>query len=1340
MSNPLPLPFADCTRRCHSKKHGDNITSVLSKCNLKQFQAYFGFCHNTATQVDCYGRNALHVASSCGKWEIVAWLLIEKGVDTSTKDAESHWSALHRSLFYGQLSCARILISHGASIHSQDREKHTPIDQLVLDRPPYVDISINGKTDVYTWGDNTNFTLGHGNEMRHHTPNLVDTFTKAKLSVVQVELLKFHSVFRTSCGRVFTCGHGRGGRLGHMDEQTKLVPKEVPLEEKISFVAAGRDNTAFLTESGLVFTCGLNTYHQLGLNPPPSHSLLPKQVVCKLWKGKHIEGIAVGRFHTAVHTNTSVYTFGLNAGQLGHQKGEKLQSQPRIVSPLNHKDIMISSITCSDGATIVITKKGEVFVLHEYQCRKITTRLLDIKNVCCTGGHLDLKSAGDIQGDTSNNELIICFLTHSKRVFLWKSSDPTLRRCTWSLGGDLAICDISLTIYGMVIVTDTGQAYIGHRSTKLKVKESAVSPQKDGIQVLSSIGSMVDWQLEADDAELVNLQRVLYVHRAVAVTADKKGRNFAVVQSHHSSSLTELPNVSSSEISQHFKTLMSEADSYDVIHDVTIQVENETIFAHKFILASRSEYFKKLFTSKTEEFLTDAKTALTLENTSLDIFLQLLTFLYTDNCDLLTPGAIVTIAKQTHSNEKSNKAQPVEDIPRSKNGKPISAHQYNQKLKKFSQKDGKVEEINKSKSSNPTKLLQEMAKRFGVKSLVKRLDAVCWNDGTVTLGTNKHLTPPSLRLDRTKLRSLYDVEIKSEDGLTIKCHKCVLVARLEYFHSMLATGWVETSSSEALSLPVPGDILTVILDFLYTDDSAFVRKCEDAELICNILVVADQLLIGRLKDICEMVLSQLITLKNATELLEFASVYNSQQLKSTCQQYICLNLPTILEMRVLEVLSDDVIDELTTYYRNMVPEMCRRIITPFDAPPDICYLESIEKDLLFDIDNISSDSKSDQLKRSKSRKRRGRTKSQGEAGKQGDQRSEGYGSRSVGRQMSISSETSDILEDVDEILDDETIPLKSPLEIQPHIVIPSRNFNSVWSQKSPRQQQSQSSPTMHLSPVSPLATTGYQGDGDVTGTSPPVHMYGLRDIMLEEAIKKAEIERNEKTKLVSSVPRFAKLSQKERKKLQHKRVEQEKQDQHKQIAPASAWGNVNTVVQSFKDLMVGEDNKQTKQISKATTPTSVPIVTVAATSPKTSVIPPKSAHISPSKPIGSKSTLFSWGLPTSSVQSQKDSNENEVAIPTSPPENPWQRPLANVAATKKSLSFSDIVHDEMIQKQTHDRTTNKPLHLIQIEEQAILELLEQYKQAENFDERISIQRVAVSMAAPTWAAHTKQNI
>lgn len=70
---------------------------------------------------------------------------------------------------------------------------------------------------------------------------------------------------------------------------------------------------------------------------------------------------------------------------------------------------------------------------------------------------------------------------------------------------------------------------------------------------------------------------------------------------------------------------------------------------------------------------------------------------------------------------------------------------------------------------------------------------------------------------------MYDVNISTEDGHKIQCHKCVLVSRLEYFHSMLATGWIETFNTTTLTLSVSGDVLEILVDYLYTDEAPQLR-------------------------------------------------------------------------------------------------------------------------------------------------------------------------------------------------------------------------------------------------------------------------------------------------------------------------------------------------------------------------------------------------------------------------------------------------------------------------------------------------------------------------------------
>ncbi|WAR08881.1 IBTK-like protein, partial [Mya arenaria] len=63
---------------------------------------------------------------------------------------------------------------------------------------------------------------------------------------------------------------------------------------------------------------------------------------------------------------------------------------------------------------------------------------------------------------------------------------------------------------------------------------------------------------------------------------------------------------------------------------------------------------------------------------------------------------------------------------------------------------------------------------------------------------------------------------------------------------------IATSSNRPLPLAVPADVLDVLIENLYTDDATIIAECADAEKLCNILVVADQMLSVRLKQMCEV--------------------------------------------------------------------------------------------------------------------------------------------------------------------------------------------------------------------------------------------------------------------------------------------------------------------------------------------------------------------------------------------------------------------------------------------------------------------------------------------------------
>lgn len=88
-------------------------------------------------------------------------------------------------------------------------------------------------------------------------------------------------------------------------------------------------------------------------------------------------GVCAAQYHSVAWGPNVLFTWGLNAGQLGHKKNTKSKDQQFIVTPKAVNivnEISINAVATSNGATVVCTKKGDVYVLHEHLCRKIASR------------------------------------------------------------------------------------------------------------------------------------------------------------------------------------------------------------------------------------------------------------------------------------------------------------------------------------------------------------------------------------------------------------------------------------------------------------------------------------------------------------------------------------------------------------------------------------------------------------------------------------------------------------------------------------------------------------------------------------------------------------------------------------------------------------------------------------------------------------------------------------------------------------------------------------------------------------------------------------------------------
>uniref|UniRef100_A0A8C8F0E7 BTB domain-containing protein n=1 Tax=Oncorhynchus tshawytscha TaxID=74940 RepID=A0A8C8F0E7_ONCTS len=896
----------DCTPKCRSMRHADEVVAALTQGSEGRLRAFLNtHCHNAATLRDAFGRTALHLAASLGKRALLEWLLERKSADLMVKDKESGWTALHRSVFYGHIHCLMSLVKHGGILSTQDKEGLSVLDLTMKDRPAHVVFTKTDPTEVYTWGNNTNFSLGHGNQESRHHPEIVDLFSRTGVYVKQVVLCKFHTVFLSQKGQVYTCGHGQGGRLGHGDEQTYLVPRMVEglLSHHCSQVAAAKDHTVVLTEEGYVYTFGLNTFHQLGLAPPPASSHLPKQVFSKTLKGRTVIGVAAGRFHTVLWTREALYTVGLNGGQLGYlmdPNGERCVTAPRQVSALYHKDVTIAMAVASNGATLVVTEKGDVYLLANYQCKKLASRQLNIRKVLVSGGSLDHRVDPQVLNEGGGEKVAILALDEAGRVFCWRSVGGSVRQCRWVYGRQVFMSDIALSRNNMMFVTREGEGFSGQWHGEYRKNGNVeVCGYPEGGTVY----------------ERIRLEKLPYVHRAVSITMDSKGRNFGVLQSDPKTSLYEIPSVSPSSFSQHFQSLLEEVDETDSIHDVTLQAGDRTFPAHKYLLSMRSEFFRKQLVLDGEEGDREVRRSedavgcdlLVVETVSPEMLEHVLKFIYTDSCDLLVQGHCPRVFGQNQKQQDPEQEQLISSLQdlgfhegnlRDRSALEVyrsltpSARGDGDKPKSKSTKPGKKGKGGKAGAGeggkvNPVKTLQGVAKKLGIGSLSARLDGVKFENGKINVA--RKMTANKPRCNQKKCSYLCDVTLRSVDGKEFPCHKCVLCARLGELQC--------ATSCSALEMPTSSDILQVILEYVYTDESPTIKESLNVEFVCNVLVVADQLLITRLKEMCEVAITENLTLKNAAELLQFSAMYNAEQLKLSCIQFIVLNMAALLESK-----------------------------------------------------------------------------------------------------------------------------------------------------------------------------------------------------------------------------------------------------------------------------------------------------------------------------------------------------------------------------------------------------------------------------------------------------------
>lgn len=1368
----------ECTQGCRSRQHGAQITAAIIRGTETQAIAYMkNLCQRCYSVTDTTGKTALHTAASCGKRKVVKWL-VSQGASLNQRDWESGYTPLHRALFHGHIDAACTLIQAGSITSTLDNDALTPLDHVSFDRARSISFTSSLPTQVYLWGNNANFNLGQASQHARGTPECLDSFHREGLKISNVVLNKFHTLFLTTSGRVYTCGHGQGGRLGLDTDSPVITPRPIKAftHTNVTRVASGTHHSLFLTDSGQVLSCGSNFYHQLGINPPPEHIYTPKVLTWhKDNRDTVITGIDTGKYHSVIWTSHALYTFGLNAGQLGHIRNA---NECTIISPRNVTGIVLKEdgiLTCvgaSDGATVLSTSHGAIYVLHQYQIRKVASKMLKVVKVACIGGHLDSKVGAKGLIEHGGDDLKIAVLTGggAQHLYLWTEQSSHLSRCTFTINREITVADFCMSSQCLGVVTSNGEAFSG---VILPARMQKGNEKPILRKSLWTSGNVTDTYYTTSLITL-RVTRIPGLHRTLSIMCDPKGLNFAALQNEPCSFLSDIPEVSPSTLRNNFKILLENACETDTIHDVVIICGKRRFPAHSYILAAHSQYFSRILLQDTTNANlggnqnawnikneSEAK-CITLPDVQPEAFQEVLNFIYAGSCKHgLSKNA--TDAEKNHNDINGNTSDiNYWDSYCNLNKKSVSSGSGEMKVTERSKK-------RKGKSATaPADLSQGilfLARKLEIPALEEALSYYKKLGATSEeMGIHLAVHEDSHTYSRKRLPELWDVTVTSKSGDAIRAHKCILAARLEYFNIMFGSRWMSTTTSESINMPLPTSILTIILDYLYEDDSQKLKQCHDIEFLCNVLVVADQFLITRLRELCESIIVGLLTLKNAAELLEFAATYNAVGLKTTIMQFICQNLVVLLENgTLLSSVSQEKLQELSEYYRNINDCMSYRIMTPHDASPSSEELQRIFEDNPFIFPDSDEEIDNTLLFKVKEEKSSVNRSTPGSARKKKRQHRNSQGD---GRHRKPSTSSSVCSSDYDQKdLDDafenmsfddleerKQSPVRETTELnhrnegkidisgtlfkskEDDITLPESS-NSSWqkvTRKKSTSGQSLSAKSPVQSPIKENASLAFpqsvevapqQGLQDLDTCSSNIRETTPKFPSLQESISSAQ-----KTFLNGRSSKMPKLSQKQRKKLVSEAPKAQSLTDKVKV-PVCPWGpsppawgaevdteDASNDTSSLADIMMAEKTKVKKN--------SAPI------------------RIQHKKSVGGttgQNRSRNDGTPNNSYKDQDSTAWSAIPpSPTSVNSNQFIPSNGQPASDSTSNdivapSFTHILMEEETRSDNLMRELSKPLSIIQIEDRAIEELLAFYGAGECFEEKITVSRVRGSVANPTWS-------
>ncbi|KAL6101054.1 rcbtb1 [Pungitius sinensis] len=235
--------------------------------------------------------------------------------------------------------------------------------------------------ELFAWGHNGYSQLGNGTTNQGVAPVLVSANLLNK-KVTDVACGSHHSMALTDLGEVYAWGYNNCGQVGSGSTANQPTPRRVSssLQSKVAVsIVCGQNSSLAVVENGEVYGWGYNGNGQLGLGNN-GNQLTP----CRLaaLQGSCVQQIVSGYAHSLALTDEGLlYAWGANTyGQLG--TGNK-SNQLSPVQIMAEKERIVEVAAChSTHTSAAKTQSGQVYMWG--QCRGQSIVLPHLTHFTCT--------------------------------------------------------------------------------------------------------------------------------------------------------------------------------------------------------------------------------------------------------------------------------------------------------------------------------------------------------------------------------------------------------------------------------------------------------------------------------------------------------------------------------------------------------------------------------------------------------------------------------------------------------------------------------------------------------------------------------------------------------------------------------------------------------------------------------------------------------------------------------------------------------------------------------------------------------------------------------------------